>query len=63
VLLNPFRRVKEDRTYRETIKNFIDTMRRVFARRHTGQETMTTSVTTAFIIDYNDLYGFGCRMP
>jgi SAM-dependent methyltransferase len=64
MLLNPFRRVKEDRTYREKMQNFIDTMSPVHANRHTEEETIGRFRTAGYddvVVAYNDLYGFGVR--
>ena len=63
-LVNPFRRVKEDRTWREKMQNLIDTMSPVHANRHSEEEIISWYTTSGFgdaAVAYHDRYGIGFR--
>jgi len=63
-LLNPFKQVKEDRTYREKMQNFIDTMSPVYANRYDEHEVLEWYTHSGFrnaAVAYNDRYGIGYR--
>ena len=63
-LLNPFRSRKEDRTWREKMQNFIDSLSPVNAHRHTEDEVAEWFRAAGFsniTKSYSDRYGFGMR--
>jgi len=63
-ILNTFKDVKEDRTYREKMQNFVDTLSPVYANRHSEGEVEQWFDDAGFRnvrVAYHDRYGFGVR--
>jgi ubiquinone/menaquinone biosynthesis C-methylase UbiE/uncharacterized protein YbaR (Trm112 family) len=63
-LLNPFRTRKEDRTWREKMQNFVDTMSPIHANRFTEDQVLRWYRESDFpdaVVAYIDRYGIGYR--
>ena len=63
-IMNRFKVVKEDRTWREKMQGFIDHLSPVYMHRNTEDEAMAWFREEGFenvAVAYNERYGFGIR--
>ena len=63
-ILNPFKKEKEERTWREKMQGFVDHFSPMYMNRHTENEAATWFQARNFknvIVSYNEQYGFGIR--
>ena len=63
-VLNRFRAKKEDRSWREKMQNYVDSLSPINAHRHTEQEVShwyRQAGLEEVMVSYNDAYGFGIR--
>jgi hypothetical protein len=63
-IMNPFRYLKEQRTWREKMQGFVDHFSPMYMNRHTEKEALGWYEEDGFenaTVSYNEQYGFGVR--
>jgi ubiquinone/menaquinone biosynthesis C-methylase UbiE/uncharacterized protein YbaR (Trm112 family) len=63
-IMNPFRKLKEQRTWREKMQGFVDHFSPMYMHRHTEKEALKWYEENGFenaTVSYKEQYGFGVR--